>query len=77
MDSKKICKKIIKIGGELVRTRGSHRQYRLPNGNLVTVPYPKKIFQWEHWEVSKDKQGLYSNPLLIFLSFKIIEVSDS
>ena len=42
MDSKKICKKIIKIGGELVRTRGSHRQYRLPNGNLVTVPYPKK-----------------------------------
>ena len=42
MDSKKICKKIIKIGGELVRTRGSHRQYRLPYENLVTVPYPKK-----------------------------------
>lgn len=42
MDTKKICKRIEKIGGELVRTRGSHRQYRLPDGNLVTVPYPKK-----------------------------------
>jgi toxin-antitoxin system, toxin component, hicA family len=42
MDAKRICKIIVKIGGELVRTRGSHRQYRLPNGNLVTVPYPKK-----------------------------------
>lgn len=44
MDAKRICKIIVKIGGELVRTRGSHRQYRLPNGNLVTVPYPKKRY---------------------------------
>ena len=42
MDAKRICKIIVKIGGELVRTKGSHRQYRLPNGTLVTVPYPKK-----------------------------------
>ena len=42
MNAKNVCKIIEKIGGELVRTRGSHRQYRLPNGNLVTVPYPKK-----------------------------------
>ena len=42
MNAKDICRIIEKIGGELVRTRGSHRQYRLPNGNLVTVPYPKK-----------------------------------
>ena len=38
MSAKNVCKIIEKI----VRTRGSHRQYRLPNGNLVTVPYPKK-----------------------------------
>ena len=42
MSSKKICKIIENHGGELVRTNGSHRQYKLPNGNLVTVPYPKK-----------------------------------
>ena len=42
MNAKNVCKIIEKIGGELVRTRGSHRQDRLLNGNLVTVPYPKK-----------------------------------
>ena len=42
MNAKELCKKIEKVGGILVRTCGSHRQYKLINGNTVTVPYPRK-----------------------------------
>lgn len=42
MNAKNICKIIVKNGGVLVRIRGSHKQYKMPNGSLVTVPYPKK-----------------------------------
>lgn len=42
MSSKEVEKKLKKAGGEFVRQTGSHRQYKMPNGKLVTVPHPKK-----------------------------------
>ena len=42
MSSKQVIKDIKKSGGELVRTNGSHHQYRFPDGRMVTVPHPKK-----------------------------------
>ena len=41
MTSADLCKLLEKAGWVLVRTRGSHRQYR-KDGRLVTVPHPRK-----------------------------------
>lgn len=43
MNSKEISKLILKDGWELVRTKGSHQQYRHPvKPGTVTIPHPKK-----------------------------------
>lgn len=43
MDSKDIIRAIEKDGWELVRTAGSHQQFRHPTKpGTVTVPHPKK-----------------------------------
>ena len=43
MNSKEISKLILKDGWELVRTKGSHHQYRHPvKPGTVTIPHPKK-----------------------------------
>jgi predicted RNA binding protein YcfA (HicA-like mRNA interferase family) len=43
MDSREILKRLHKENWTLVRTNGSHHQYKHPNtGKLVTVPHPKK-----------------------------------
>ena len=42
MSSKEVEKKLKKAGGEVVRQTGSHRQYKMPNGKLVTVQQKKK-----------------------------------
>lgn len=43
MDSRAIIRLLQADGWELVRTKGSHRQYRHPvKPGLVTVPHPKR-----------------------------------
>ena len=43
MNSKEISKLILKDGWELVRTKGSHHQYRHPvKPGTVTIPHLKK-----------------------------------
>ena len=43
MDSREVIRRLVAEGWELVRTRGSHRQYRHPSRpGLVTVPHPKR-----------------------------------
>ncbi len=43
MDSKQIIKRLKAYGWKLVRTKGSHQQYRHPDrSGLVTVPHPKR-----------------------------------
>jgi len=41
--SQEIIRRLEKDGWRLVRTKGSHRQYKHPErSGLVTVPHPKK-----------------------------------
>jgi predicted RNA binding protein YcfA (HicA-like mRNA interferase family) len=43
MDSRAIIRRLEEDGWLLVRTRGSHRQYKHPDKpGLVTVPHPKR-----------------------------------
>ena len=44
MSSREVIQRLLAEGWELVRTKGSHRQYKHPlkPGRLVTVPHPKK-----------------------------------
>ena len=43
MDSRAIIRRLEAEGWLLVRTRGSHRQYKHPDKpGLVTVPHPKR-----------------------------------
>lgn len=43
MNSREITKLILNDGWELVRTKGSHHQYRHPTKpGTVTIPHPKK-----------------------------------
>lgn len=43
MDSRELAKRLEADGWRLVRTKGSHRQYRHPTRpGLVTLPHPKK-----------------------------------
>ena len=43
MNSKDVIRRLLKDGWVLVRTKGSHRQYKHPErGGLVTVPHPKR-----------------------------------
>lgn len=43
MDSREIIKRLKADGWELVRTKGSHHQFRHPEkAGLVTVPHPKR-----------------------------------
>jgi predicted RNA binding protein YcfA (HicA-like mRNA interferase family) len=41
MTSAELIKELITAGWELVRSRGSHHQFR-KDGRVVTVPHPKK-----------------------------------
>lgn len=38
MKTSALLKEIIRAGGVLIRSRGSHRFYRFPNGKRVTIP---------------------------------------
>ncbi|AXS81601.1 MULTISPECIES: type II toxin-antitoxin system HicA family toxin [Marinobacter] len=43
MDSRKLVKMIEADGWQLIRTRGSHQQFKHPEKlGLVTIPHPKK-----------------------------------
>ncbi len=43
MDSREIIRRLERDGWRLVRTKGSHRQYKHPDKpGLVTVPHPKR-----------------------------------
>lgn len=43
MNSRDVIHRLERDGWILVRTKGSHRQYRHPErGGLVTVPHPKR-----------------------------------
>jgi predicted RNA binding protein YcfA (HicA-like mRNA interferase family) len=43
MDSRQIIRRLEADGWQLVRTRGSHRQYKHPTKpGLVTVPHPRR-----------------------------------
>jgi predicted RNA binding protein YcfA (HicA-like mRNA interferase family) len=43
MNSREVIRRLIADGWVLVRTKGSHRQYRHPSKpGLVTVPHPKR-----------------------------------
>lgn len=43
MNSREIIRRLLSEGWELVRTKGSHHQYRHPSKpGLVTVPHPKR-----------------------------------
>lgn len=43
MDSRSLVKMIEAEGWQLVRTRGSHQQFKHPERpGLVTIPHPKK-----------------------------------
>lgn len=43
MDSREIIQRLRADGWELVRTKGSHRQFRhASKAGLITVPHPKK-----------------------------------
>ncbi|HTV47403.1 MAG TPA: type II toxin-antitoxin system HicA family toxin [Phycisphaerae bacterium] len=45
MDSRQIIRVLIDDGWTLVRTKGSHHQFKHPNKpGLVTVPHPRKDF---------------------------------
>jgi predicted RNA binding protein YcfA (HicA-like mRNA interferase family) len=45
MDSRKVIRRLERDGWQLVRTRGSHRQYKHPDKPaLVTVPHPRRDF---------------------------------
>lgn len=45
MNSREIIKRLERDGWQLVRTKGSHRQYKHPDRpGRVTVPHPKKDF---------------------------------
>ena len=60
MDSREIIRRLERSGWQLVRTKGSHRQYKHPvKPGLVTVPHPRRdiptgtlraIFQQAGWE---------------------------
>jgi predicted RNA binding protein YcfA (HicA-like mRNA interferase family) len=41
MHSAALIKELMAAGWELVRTRGSHHQFR-KDGRVVTIPHPKK-----------------------------------
>lgn len=41
-NSRKIIKKLKEDGWELVRTKGSHHQFRRGTLGVVTVPHPEK-----------------------------------
>lgn len=42
MNSRDVIRRLIRDGWRLVRTKGSHRQYKHPTRpGLVTVPHPK------------------------------------
>lgn len=43
MDSRELIKRLVRDGWKLVRTKGSHHQYKHPTKpGLVTVPHPKR-----------------------------------
>jgi len=43
MNSREIIRRLVRDGWRLVRTKGSHRQYKHPvKPGLVTVPHPKR-----------------------------------
>jgi len=43
MDSRKLIRRLVDDGWVLVRTKGSHHQFRHPSKpGLVTVPHPKR-----------------------------------
>ncbi len=43
MDSRKVIRKLEAAGWKLVRTKGSHRQFKHPTRpGRVTVPHPKR-----------------------------------
>lgn len=43
MDSREVIRRLERDGWRLVRTKGSHRQYKHPDRpGLVTVPHPKR-----------------------------------
>ena len=43
MDSRAVIKRLQRDGWQLVRTKGSHHQYKHPSKpGLVTVPHPKR-----------------------------------
>ncbi len=43
MNSREVIRRLVADGWELVRTKGSHHQYRHPSKpGLVTVPHPKR-----------------------------------
>jgi predicted RNA binding protein YcfA (HicA-like mRNA interferase family) len=45
MDSREVVRRLERDGWQLVRTRGSHRQYKHPDKpGLVTVPHPRRDF---------------------------------
>ena len=45
MDSREVIRRLERDGWQLLRTRGSHRQYKHPDKpGLVTVPHPRRDF---------------------------------
>jgi predicted RNA binding protein YcfA (HicA-like mRNA interferase family) len=60
MDSRAIIKRLEREGWQLVRSKGSHRQFKHPTiPGLVTVPHPKRdipqgtlrsIFKQARWD---------------------------
>ncbi|HEV3138696.1 MAG TPA: type II toxin-antitoxin system HicA family toxin [Pirellulales bacterium] len=45
MDSREVIRRLKREGWQLIRTRGSHRQYKHPDKpGLVTVPHPRRDF---------------------------------
>ena len=43
MSSREIIGRLLREGWQLVRSKGSHQQFKIPNRRgLVTVPHPKK-----------------------------------
>ena len=45
MDSREVIRRLKNEGWRLVRTKGSHHQFKHPDKpGLITVPHPKKDF---------------------------------